>query len=407
MKVKKWCLFAICLLVLTSLVSFAQSKKLRDIGRYRFCPFEAGIPASEMTKKVAEKYAADIQRGFELAGYPGLYAPFMDQMRQAAFAEKQLAVGDKMLWMIFRSQGQVKVIHDLEWAGQAPLDVLSFSVQEGGNKYDIIIPKACGNIALQRVETVTEVQAPAEAVAAPAEKPEERYDISRAKIYQEFADLINEVDLYCSFFIWEEETPGLWIAGAERENEKAMFSDSDMVYLNKGTSGGIEPGQVFWVLEIRPELPGYGPLAFGKGRARIQFADDNTATAAVERACDAVRTGYYLVPFEEKEGMTGKDLGYDVLPMEAGGVKGSLVYVQEGLRQIASNHWALIDLGSEQGIQVGQQLILFRRIREGVPLQILGNCIVTDVKSNTATIKVLSCRDVLHKGDLVMERPAR
>jgi len=249
------------------------------------------------------------------------------------------------------------------------------------------------------------VQAPAE--AAPSEKPEERYDISKAKVYQEFADLINEVDLYCSFSLWEKEIPGLWITGAEREYEKKMFSDGDVVYLNKGKGEGVEPGQVFSVLEIRNEIPGYGPLAFGKGRARVQFADDNTAVAVVEEACDPVRTGYYLVPFEEKEGMTGKDLGYDVLPVEAGGVKGGLIYVQNDLRLIATNHWALIDLGSEQGIQVGQQLILYRTTRQNVPLQILGNCIVIDVKSNTATIKLLSCRDVIRKGDRVMERPPR
>jgi hypothetical protein len=362
-----------------------------------------------MLKKVAENYADDIKRGFELAGYPGLYSPFIDQVRQAAFTERQLAVGEQMLWMIFRSQGQVKVIHDLEWAGQAPLDVISFSVREGDKKYEFIMPKACGNIALQRVETVGAEQAPAEAAPAQPyqEKPEDRYQISKARIYQEFADLINEVDLYCSFSVWEDEIPGLWVIAAERQYEKTMFSDSDVVYLNKGKSAGVEPGQVFWVLDIRPVVPGYGPLAFGKGRARIQFADDNTAVASVERACDPVRKGYYLVPFQEKEGMTGKDLGYDVLPVEAEGAKGSLIYVQNDLRLIGNNHWALIDLGAEQGIQVGQQLIIYRKVREDYPVQILGNCIVTEVKSNTATVKILSCRDALRKGDLVMERPPR
>jgi hypothetical protein len=91
--------------------------------------------------------------------------------------------------------------------------------------------------------------------------------------------------------------------------------------------------------------------------------------------------------------------------LEADGVKGSLVYLQNNLQQIASYHWALIDLGAEQGIQVGQQMILYRRTRKDLPVQILGNCIVIDVKSNTSTIKVLSCRDVIRKGDLVMERP--
>jgi hypothetical protein len=408
MKDKKWYLLLIGLMILTSLSIFGQTKKLTDIGRYRFIPIKPGTSAPEMMKVIAEKYADDIQRGFNLAGYPGLYLPFIDRIRQSAYTERELAVGSKMLWMIFRSQGEIKVIHDLEWAGQEPLPVLSFSIQEGDKKYEVIMPKSCGNISLERVESAPAPggeQKPPETAPPFQEKPEERYQISKAKIYQDLADLINEVDMYCSFSVWEEEIPELKIIGAEREYEKVMYSDGDVIYLNKGKDGGIEPGQIFWVLEIVDLLPSYGPIAFGKGRARVQFAADNMSVAVVEHSCDGVRAGYYLVPFEAREGMTGKDLGYDVLPVETDGVKGSLVYVQSNLKQIASYHWALIDLGEDKGIQVGQQMILYRRIRKDLPVQILGNCIVIDVKSKTSTIKVLSCRDVIRKGDLVMERP--
>jgi hypothetical protein len=411
MKNKQWYFILIGLMILTSLSIFAQTKKLRDIGRYKFIPVKAGTLAPEVMKVIAEKYADDIKRGFDLAGYPSLYPPFIDRIRQSAFTERELAVGSKMMWMIFRAQGQIQVVQDLEWAGQEPLPVLSFSIQEGDKKYELIMPKACGNIALEKVESaagLAEEQKPPKPVPPVLplqEKPEEQYDISKAKIYQEFGDLINEADLYCSFSVWEEEIPGLKIIGAARESEKTMFSDSDVIYLNKGNNGDVKPGQIFWVLEIRDELPGYGPMAFGKGRARVQFADNGTTVAVVEHTCDAVRTGYYLVPFEDKKGVTGKDLGYDVPPVEADGVKGNLIYLQNNLQQIATNHWALIDLGAEQGIKVGQQMILYRWTGKDLPVQILGNCIVIDVKSTTSTIKVLSCRDVFRKGDRVMERP--
>jgi hypothetical protein len=410
MKDKKWYLVLIGLMILTSLSIFAQTKKLRDIGRYSFIPLKAGTPAPEMMKVIAEKYADDIKRGFDLAGYPGLYPLFIDRIRQSAFMERELAVGSQMLWMIFRAQGQIKVIHDLEWAGQEPLPVFSFSIQEGDKKYEIIMPKACGNIALEKVESAAapaEKQKPPEPAPLLQEKQEERYEISKAKIFQEFTDLIKEVDLYCSFSVWEDEIPGLKIIGAERESEKTMFSDGDVIYLNKGKDGDVKPGQIFWILEIRDGLPGYGPMAFGKGRARVQYDDDGVTVAVVEHSCDAVRSGYYLVPFEGRKGVTGKDLGYDVPPVEANGVKGSLIYLQNDLQQIATNHWALIDLGAEQGIKVGQQMILYRRTRKDLPVQILGNCIVIDVKSKTSTIKVLSCRDIIRKGDLVMERPSQ
>jgi hypothetical protein len=407
MKDKKWHLVVIGLMILTSLNIFGETKKLRDIGRYRFIPIKAGVSPSELMKTVLEKYADDIERGFELAGHPELYLPFIDRIRQSAYKEGQLAVGDKMLWMIFRSQGQIKVVHDLEWAGQEPLPVYLFSVPEGDKKYELIMPVSCGNISLQRVESVSAPAGEQKPPQAPPiqDKPEERHQISKAKIYQDVVELINEVDLYCSFSIWEDAPPELKIVGAEREYEKKMSSDSDVIYLNKGKDGGVEPGEIFLALEIKEHLPGYGPIAFKKGRARIQFVADTTAVAVVEHSCDGVSQGNYLIPFEAKEGMAGKDLGYDVFPVEAEGARGRLVYLQGNLKQIGSGHWALIDLGAEKGVQVGQQLILYRRIRDDLPVQILGNCLVIDVQSRTSTVKILSCRDVLQKGDLVMERP--
>jgi hypothetical protein len=406
MKDNKRILVLIGLMILISIQVSGETKKLRDIGRYRFLPMEAGLPAPEMMKVIAEKYADDIRRGFETAGVPDLYSPFMDRLRQSALTERELAVGTKMEWMIFRSQGQIKAVHDLEWAGREPLPVYSFTIQEGERKYELVIPKSCGNIALERVESApAAAEEPAPKQAPFREKPESRFEISKAKIYQEIADLINEVDLYCSFSVWEKEIPELTIIGGEREDEKHMFSDGDLVYLNKGKDGAIEPGQIFWVQFIGVRLPDYGPVAFGKGRVRVLHTSDSRSVAVVENSCTDVRNGDFLVPFEPREGMMGKDQGYDVPPAETEGARGRLVFLESELRQLGSLHRALIDIGEDRGLQVGQQLILYRRIRQDLPLAILGNSVVIDVKSRTATIKVLSCRDVLQKGDLVMERP--
>ncbi len=404
MKDSKRFLVLIGLMILITIQVSGETKKLRNIGRYRFLPMESGQPVPEMMKAVAEKYADDIRRGFEAAGAPELYPPFMDGLRQAKFTERELAVGTKMVWMIFRSQGQIKVVHDLEWAGQEPLPVCAFSVQEGDNRYELVIPKACGNISLERVEAAPAAEQPAPKKPF-QQKPEERYEISRAKIYQEIADLINETDLYCAFSVWEKPIPELRVIGAEREEEKEVYSDGDNIFLSQGKNAGIEPGQLLWVIEIRDFLSGYGPVAFGKARARVQFVYDDKSAAVIENACDGVRKGYYLVPLEPREGMMGKDLGHDVPPMETEGARGSVLYLQSELKQIATYMWALIDIGQDKGIQVGQQLILYRRIRPDLPVVIVGNCVVIDVQSRTATVKALSCRDIVRQGYLVMERP--
>ena len=404
-------LIGLMVMVLVTLQVSGQTKKLRDIGRYKFLPMDAGRPAPEMMKVFAEKYADDVRRGFEVAGAPQLYPQFMEQLRQGAVTERALPVGTTMVWMIFRSQGQIKAVHDLEWAGREPLPVMAISVQEGNEKYEIVVPKACGNVALERVESVPAPAGEAEPAPEPAPQPpfqqkqDDRYQISKGKIYQEITDLINQTDLYCSYSVWEKEIPELQIIGAEREDDKIMFSDGDLVYLNKGKDGAIEPGQIFWVLEFNDQLPEYGPIAIGRGQVRVLHVTEDRSVAVIEKSCDRIRIGERLVPFEAKEGMMGKDLGYDVPPVEVDGIKGHLVYLQSHLNQIGSHMQTLIDIGEDQGLQVGQQLILYRKIRPGLPITILGSCVVIDVKSRTSTVKVLSCKDAIVPTDLIMERP--
>ena len=65
----------------------------------------------------------------------------------------------------------------------------------------------------------------------------------------------------------------------------------------------------------------------------------------------------------------------------------------------------MIDLGAEDGIQLGQQMILYREVEKDAPLQILGNVVIVDIQNKTSTIKILSCRDAVRIGDLIMVRP--
>ena len=235
----------------------------------------------------------------------------------------------------------------------------------------------------------------------------QEHQIRKAKIYEETHDLLSESDLYCSFMVLDEERPLMQIIGAEREYEKEMLSDGDVLYVNQGKNDGLEAGQLYLILDIQDQIPGYGPLAFKRGRARIVALSENKASAVIENSCGDVRLGHYLVSFDVREGVIGKDLGFmDVPPFEVKGAKGEVVYLQTNFNQVGAGHWALIDQGEDDGIQAGQQLVTFRIIEEGAPLQIFGNVVVIDVQKSTSTVKVLSCRDALRIGDLLMEHPS-
>lgn len=144
----------VVLIFMTAWPSFAQTKKLRNIGLYTFVKVRGQVPTPEVMKMLFERYSADIKTGFDLAGYPEVYQPFMNQLKTAEFTDTKLAVGEKLYWMMFRSKGEVKVTKDIEWAGKAPLDVFAIKVKTDSKIYHIVIPKPCGNIALYKIEEV-------------------------------------------------------------------------------------------------------------------------------------------------------------------------------------------------------------------------------------------------------------
>ncbi len=229
--------------------------------------------------------------------------------------------------------------------------------------------------------------------------------IEKAKIFRDTYPLITESDIYCSFFILEE-FPNVKISAAERSSEKTMFSDGDLFYVDKGSETGLQENQVWMILEIGDKIKstdlrlGLGPLAFKRGRARIVQTEAGRSLAKVERSCGRVVIGNFLVPFEEKEGLLGKDLGFDV-PAKEGAQTGKLVYLQNDLNQIGSGNWAIIDMGKAQGIELGQQLTIFKSTGKDLLSEAIGNSVVIDLGTQSATVKILSCRDAVRLGNPV------
>jgi len=151
MRNRKLILFVAALLVVSTAVSFAETKKLTRIGVNTFAQIRGNIPTAQVMKTIAEKYAGDIKYGFDQVGMSNLYLPFLDQLNAGAFTEKNIPVGDKFYWMLFRVKGKVKVWEDVQWAGKQPLPVFAMTVHKDDKDYEIVIPKPCGNIALYHV----------------------------------------------------------------------------------------------------------------------------------------------------------------------------------------------------------------------------------------------------------------
>ncbi len=229
-------------------------------------------------------------------------------------------------------------------------------------------------------------------------------ELKRAKLYRDVFPLISDSDLYCSFTVVKKVEMDTQIIGSEKERERILIWEGDIFFIDKGGADGLEVGQVFLILETGKKIKKYGRLVFKRGRAQVVEVEDRRASLRLDKACGPVTIGNSLVPFEEKPGFLGRDLGFDIPVEEGEGLQGKIIYAIREHNLISGGQWALIDLGEEEGIQFGQQLVVFRKKSKKEPIKVLGNLIVIDVQRNTSTVKILSSKDAIELGDRVQPR---
>ncbi len=233
--------------------------------------------------------------------------------------------------------------------------------------------------------------------------------IQRAKIFDETYPLINESDLNCSFYMHEEGKllPDIQVIGAERMNEKSLFEDGNLIYINKGSGDGLEIGQLFLTVGLRAKVAKLGTVMERHGRARIvRFDGDRRASARVEKGCGRILIGDFLIPFEEESGEIGKDLGYGDMDPNAS-KRGRVIYIENDFHISGSGQWALIDMGRQHCVQIGDQLNVFHQARPDLPREAFASAIIIDVRGATSTIKILGARDIVDLGSEVQINVAR
>ncbi|HEK85575.1 MAG: hypothetical protein ACPLZD_00465 [Candidatus Saccharicenans sp.] len=235
----------------------------------------------------------------------------------------------------------------------------------------------------------------------PAGLSAQENQVQKAKIFAEEYPLISDSDMYCSILIWDQKIPEIKIIGSEREDERAMMVDSDTFYINKGKEDGLDVGQMFLALQIENPIAKLGYLAQKKGKVRIIRLEDHVGVVKIEKSCGDIQVGNYLIPFEEKETVIGKDLGYNNNLKPGESLTGQVIYLDTDFNIAATGHWALINVGAEQGLKVGQQMTIFRQKKPNYPREAIGNLVVIDTQKKTATVRVLSCREAVEKGDIV------
>jgi len=254
----------------------------------------------------------------------------------------------------------------------------------------------------------------------------------------------NTSDIYCSGMVSTESVPyDTYLISGEQSNYKIIFSQGDLVYINKGSGQGAKVGDEFQVM--RPvkdpvsikwfsQQPGLlramGTTYKDMGRMRVVSVQPNVSTAEVVFACDYMQRGDIVRPFAESPAPPFKESAqFDRFAPVSGKPLAMVVTTKNFGQQAGTNAVVYVNLGSGQGVKVGDYFRVFRyqgthnetafqvygtaykvygfgsapqRYNwDGLPREILGEGIVLRVSPNASTVMItLSLREI-YVGDYV------
>jgi chemotaxis protein MotB len=180
---------------------------------------------------------------------------------------------------------------------------------------------------------------------------------------------------------------------------KRLLGASDQVYLELTNPQEVAPGDQFTVYRnvkkvYHPARGHYlGDLTALVGVVKVLKVTGNMATVKVVRSYDAIFPG---------DGATRQ--GSAPAPAPAPPTQslpdgtGMIVELPPGQTLIAQGHAVYVDWGRNDGVKVGDKLLVFRQ-NTGIPIQVIGELQIVAVEDQTATARVTRSVAPLLRGD--------
>ena len=193
-------------------------------------------------------------------------------------------------------------------------------------------------------------------------------------------------------------------------DNRIMMAEGDTVFCKMADLAGTQPGDAFDIIapgkEIRHPVSNalLGHQVASVGTLIILSADQDVATARITDSNQEIQRGNLLVPFKTPTSEIA-------LKQAQKQLFGYIIAARQGKLGLGQNDIIYIDLGENDGLEVGNLLYMTRPrqqsevIREKtdikLPEVLLGSAVVLETEGNTASALVLKAVDAIVRGDLV------
>src|SRR5215212_3434372 len=221
--------------------------------------------------------------------------------------------------------------------------------------------------------------------------------------------LATEADIYCYGYVGhpDEPLPNMIESFEDVETRyvpratpdtPASASTTDLIYVRGGAATGLVAGETYLAVEPGELIyhPKTGQLIGRRylyvGQVRILCTEDNRSRAMVVQACREIPVGSRLKPIPQLPIPIARipDLPAWCDP-PSGRTTGTIIDSREWTLGLVEGNLVQIDLGSENQLQPGDFLTVYRPSpRSDQPRQVLGEIGVLTTEGHTATAVVLA-----------------
>ena len=181
-------------------------------------------------------------------------------------------------------------------------------------------------------------------------------------------------DLYCSGLVTDQAVPkDTYLISGEDSSYKNTFIPGDFVYINRGADQGVKVGDEFEVIrpvhdaqksqwfKYQPQLnQAMGTTYADIGRLRVVNVQPKTSTAEMRMSCDLMQRGDIVRPFQARPSPAFHNVKFDPFA-PASGKKTAMVVTTKNFGVVSgAGRIVYVNLGSAQGVQVGNYFRVFR-----------------------------------------------
>jgi hypothetical protein len=182
-------------------------------------------------------------------------------------------------------------------------------------------------------------------------------------------------DIYCSGVVTSEAVPkDTFIITGEDSDQRITFELGAYVYINKGAAQGVKVGDEFSVIRRVVDLTDedwtkwqtsilhrIGNVWEDEGRLRVTVTEQNTSIAQISHSCGYMQRGDIVLPFTERPFPPRKSGdNFDRFAPPSGKAVAMLITGRDFQVQYGVNDVVYVNLGSSQGVRVGDYLRIFR-----------------------------------------------